>query len=205
MNKKLFRFFIPAVLITFCFTILASAQVPYYQQYQQYPYQQAYGYQAKRPVYDRIQNQRARVADGIRDGSLTRQEAERLQRRMNDLQRELDSNSRNGNVSAGAYNHIQAELDDISHNIYQAKHNYDNSYNNNNGYYNNNSGYNNNGYYNNGSYNNNNGYNNSPYYRDNGNNTGRRHRNRDNRNVQVSPDYNNGAPLVIGTGVPTRR
>lgn len=131
MTKQIFRLFTPAILITLFTSILVSAQVPYRQQYNPHYNQSGYNngyynnndYQPKRTIAERIQNQRNRVAEGLRDHSLTRVEADRLQARMVGLQRDLDRATRNGFVSNVEVNHIQAELDSISRNIYDAKHN----------------------------------------------------------------------------------
>ena len=160
MIKNMFRLLAPVMLFALFTTVSTNAQVSYNQQGQcsnpNYNNQQGYynDYQPKRPVYERIQNQRNRVAEGLRDGSLTRQEADRLQKRMSQLQLDLNKNSRNDYVSNIQVNRIQSELDDISQQIYRAKHN-------GNGNYSNSNGYGNNGYYNNGN-------NNSGNYRNNG-------------------------------------
>ena len=160
MIKNMFRLLAPILLFALFTTVSTNAQVPYNQQGQcanpNYNNQQDYynNYQPKRPVYERIQNQRNRVADGLRDGSLTRQEADRLQKRMSQLQLDLNKNSRNDYVSNIQVDRIQSELDDISQQIYRARHNGNGNYAN---------GYGNNGYYNNRTSNNvnyrNNGYN----------------------------------------------
>lgn len=168
MIKNVFRLLTPAILFALFATTLTNAQVRYNQQGQcanpnnsNYGYQQGYynDYQPKRPIYERIQNQRNRVAEGLRDGTLTRSEADRLQKRMSQLQLELNNNSRNEYVSNSQVNRIQSELDSISEQIYRARHNGNGNYNYNNGYGNNgynygNGNYNNNGYYRNNGYNN---------------------------------------------------
>jgi hypothetical protein len=147
-----------ALLGTLLFSTVTMAQSPYYRNNQPYynqPYSnnQNYYYQQKRTIGERLQNQKARIAEGIREGSLSGREADSLRNRQVALERELAATSRNGYMSPYQYAHFENELDQMSQVIYQAKHNYDNRYNQSNRYGYGNRSYNNDRSYNNGRYN----------------------------------------------------
>jgi hypothetical protein len=117
----------------------AMAQSPYYQnnRYQgsynhQYDQYRANYYSQKRTMAERFQNQKARIADGQRDGSLTWRESNNLKYKLSALERELAATTRVGYITPQQYAHFEFELDQMSRAIYQAKHDYDNRYNRNN-------------------------------------------------------------------------
>jgi hypothetical protein len=119
----------------------AMAQSPYYQnnryqgnnrQYDQYSQYRANYFTQKRTMTERFQNQKARIADGQRDGSLTWRETSNLKSKLSSLERELAATTRYGYITPQQYAHFEFELDQMSRTIYQAKHDYDNRYNRNN-------------------------------------------------------------------------
>jgi hypothetical protein len=67
--------------------------------------------------------QRARVADGVRDGSLTCREAARLGREQLQIRREEQRYRRDdGRLDAAERAELQRELDQASRHIYRQKH-----------------------------------------------------------------------------------
>lgn len=81
------------------------------------------------PVYapglkDRQQNQRARVADGIQDGSLTRNELSVLKDMRQDYRANLaEAKGNNGWVGPRERRELHQDLNNISQTIYALKHN----------------------------------------------------------------------------------
>ncbi|MEW6737592.1 MAG: hypothetical protein AB1489_40295 [Acidobacteriota bacterium] len=117
-----------AVIIgSILFSGMAMAQTPYYRSNQYDNYRACYNTQ-RRSIGERLQNQKSRIAEGQRDGSLTRREADRLWRKHASLERELVLSSRVGYLTPQQYNHFHFELDQMSQVIYNAKHNYKNRY-----------------------------------------------------------------------------
>lgn len=118
------------------FASSAMAQRPgWYNNYRPnsyYEHQNPYYYQQRQTISERLQNQRQRIDDGIRDRSLTASEINYLRNRQAALERELALTSRNGYMSSSQYDHFQTELDRMGDIIYKAKHNYNNNYYNNN-------------------------------------------------------------------------
>jgi len=88
-------------------------------------------YQQKRTIGERLQNQKVRIAEGIRDGSLTAREADMLRRRQANLEQQFAATSRVGYMSGAQYANFQNELDQMSQFIYNTKHNAINRYNDN--------------------------------------------------------------------------
>jgi hypothetical protein len=71
-----------------------------------------------------IQNQRARIRQGVRDGSLTRGEAARLRRRENRLRREVIRDRRgSGGLTRGEKARLRAEARRDSRAIARLRHN----------------------------------------------------------------------------------
>lgn len=89
-------------------------------------------YQQKRTLTERFQNQKVRIAQGIRDGSLTAREADLLRRRQAGLEQEFAATARVGYMTPAQYAHFNRELDQMSEFIYNTKHNAINRYNDNN-------------------------------------------------------------------------
>ena len=113
-------------------------QVSYYNQ-QTTNYQNSY---YKQQLGERLQNQKARIADGIRDGSLTAREADTLRQREVNVERSIVNAWRTGYMSQAQFTRFENELEQISNLIYNTRHNAWNTNNtsNHNGYgiYNNN-------------------------------------------------------------------
>jgi hypothetical protein len=93
-------------------------------------YRNAY-YQQKRTIGERLQYQKVRIAEGIRDGSLSAREADILRRRQASLEQQFAATSRVGYMTPAQYAHFQNELEQMSQVIYNAKHNAINRYNDN--------------------------------------------------------------------------
>ena len=89
---------------------------------QQYP-----GYQQKQSLNERIQNQKQRINDGIRDRSLTASEANNLRSRLSNLERQVAFSNGKGYMTTVQFNQFQSQLDQISNVIYNAKHNAQNA------------------------------------------------------------------------------
>jgi hypothetical protein len=121
----------PALLLgSLLFSSMAMAQSPYYQNnrnhssynHQYDGYRSSY-YTQKRTMSERFLNQRARIADGQRDGSLTWRESTALKNKLSSLERELALTARVGYITPAQYSHFEFELDQMSRVIYNAKHN----------------------------------------------------------------------------------
>jgi hypothetical protein len=93
-------------------------------------YRNAY-YQQKRSISERFQNQKVRIVEGIRDGSLSGREADLLRHRQVALESEFAATGRVGYMTPAQYAHFNAELDQMSQIIYNTKHNAINRYNDN--------------------------------------------------------------------------
>jgi hypothetical protein len=89
---------------------------------QQYP-----SYQQKQSLNERIQNQKQRINDGIRDRSLTFNEANNLRSRLAQLERQVAFSNGKGYMTTVQFNQFQTQLDQISNVIYNAKHNAQNA------------------------------------------------------------------------------
>ena len=76
-------------------------------------------------VYNRLQNQDARIQQGIRSGQLTPGETYRLERREATInaRRRADLAAHNGHLTPGDYRRLNAREDSLSGQIYVAKHN----------------------------------------------------------------------------------
>ena len=106
----------------------AQAQNPYqnpyyneqYNQYNQYQY-----YQQERPSINyRLDNQKARIADGVNSGRISSQEANKLISRQAEIVGQLNHDRKYGNLSYEQREQLQSELDSISSRIYELKHRY---------------------------------------------------------------------------------
>jgi hypothetical protein len=124
----------PAALIgSLLFSGVAMAQNPYYHSNRnqtgynrQYDSYRASYYTQKRTMTQRFQNQKERIAEGQRDGSLTWKETSNLKNKLFSLERELALTSRFGYITPQQYAHFEFELDQMSKVIFTAKHNFRN-------------------------------------------------------------------------------
>lgn len=85
---------------------------------------QAYG-TSTREVDKRQLNQEIRIQQGLRDGSLTRSEAARLQAEQERIQRLENEAKRDGYISAAERERLRRAQNDASRHIYQERHDYD--------------------------------------------------------------------------------
>ncbi len=76
-------------------------------------------------VQNRLQNQRARIAQGIRSGQLTPGETYHLERREATInaRRQADLAAHSGHLTPGDYRRLNAREDSVSGQIYVDKHN----------------------------------------------------------------------------------
>ncbi len=76
-------------------------------------------------VYNRLQNQQARIAQGIRSGQLTPGETQHLERREATInaRRQADLAAHGGHLTPGDYRRLNAREDSVSGQIYVDKHN----------------------------------------------------------------------------------
>ena len=76
-------------------------------------------------VYNRLQNQQARIAQGIRSGQLNQGEINHLERREATInaRRQADLAAHGGHLTAGDYRRLNAREDSVSGQIYVDKHN----------------------------------------------------------------------------------
>jgi hypothetical protein len=75
------------------------------------------------PINQRLGNQSGRIADGIRDGSLTQREAARLERGESRIAGEEARFRRDGNLSPRERRRLNRDLDRESRRIYRDRHN----------------------------------------------------------------------------------
>lgn len=72
---------------------------------------------------ERARNQQARIADGVRDGSLTRRETRKIERREADLARDARRMRKSGGeLTAGEKIRIEKRQDRLSREIRREKH-----------------------------------------------------------------------------------
>ena len=76
-------------------------------------------------VYNRLQNQQARIGQGIRSGQLTPGETQRLERREATInaRRRADLAAHGGHLTPGDSRRLNAREDSVSGQIYVDKHN----------------------------------------------------------------------------------
>ena len=76
-------------------------------------------------VYNRLQNQQARIQQGIRNGQLTQGEAMHLERREATInaRRNADLAAHGGHLTQGDYRRLNAREDSVSGQIYVDRHN----------------------------------------------------------------------------------
>jgi hypothetical protein len=76
-------------------------------------------------VHNRLQNQQARVAQGIRSGQLTPAETYHLEQREANInaRRQADLAAHGGHLTTGDYRRLNAREDSVSGQIYVDKHN----------------------------------------------------------------------------------
>lgn len=80
--------------------------------------------QTRTPGVDkREQNQQNRIGNGIKNGSLTRQEAVRLEKQQGHIEHIENKAKADGNVTAAERARLQAAENRSSRNIYRKKHN----------------------------------------------------------------------------------
>ena len=75
-------------------------------------------------VYNRIQRQDRRIDSGLQNGTLTHQQANRLERRVNRInaQRVRDLQQNGGRLTHSEYNNLNRRLNNTSRSIYYDKH-----------------------------------------------------------------------------------
>src|SRR4051812_14574930 len=129
MKMNLAKLIAPAILFgSLLFSSVAMAQnsTCSTNNYQgSYYNQQTSNYQTsyyKQELSERLQNQKARIVDGIRDGSLTTREAAALRQREVNVERSNINASRSGYISQAQFSRLENELEQISNFIYNAKH-----------------------------------------------------------------------------------
>lgn len=76
-------------------------------------------------VHNRLQNQQARIAQGIRSSQLTLAETQHLERReaIINARRQADLVAHGGHLAPGDYRRLNAREDSVSGQIYVDKHN----------------------------------------------------------------------------------
>jgi hypothetical protein len=79
-------------------------------------------------VYGQQRNERNRIEQGVRNGSLTRGETRRLEREQRDIHRDIRNARRDGYMSPYERANIRREERYASRDIYRAKHNRNDRY-----------------------------------------------------------------------------
>ena len=73
-------------------------------------------------IKGREKEQRARIKEGVKDGTVTRREAKQLREEQKDVRQDVRAAKSDGKVTAGEKAHITREQNKASRDIYKQKH-----------------------------------------------------------------------------------